>query len=448
MCVAILKPHDKVVSEGTLKSCFDTNPHGAGFMYSKGGKVIVKKGYFEFPAFLEAYKEHSEGPAKDTAIAIHFRIMTAGEKNELNCHPHVVADDLAFIHNGIISGFTIANSPKSDTIHWMEDAILPLYKAFGKNLISAGRIWRMLEADIGTYNKMVFLSGGPKAFYWILNEKQGTWSDGSWFSNMSWKTYVYDASKWKNRDFTNGSGSTSDLPISLPPYQGHRGKWDRKGEKEWKKDIKEVDNEIAAREARDEYAKRQGLRSASNNGCFVPWWQNPPGSKFATGKWFPWKDYFAEWPDESGPYEWWLQGFASPDDFRDSDRIGAIPEPRPILSMREKKTGCCPESMSSAMEPTSGSTTAVADKTFECPDIEADDGMEDVITDADNNIVASAMMRTVFPEPLADRQERNQRARVLEEVFSQCRTCLKELNDDEKANDDLLCVNCFLNTQS
>lgn len=190
MCVAVYKPHDAEISEADLRACFVKNPDGAGFMYhdQAAKKVITSKGYFTFDAFYKAYLEHLAGPAKHTGMAIHFRIGTSGAKDETNCHPHIVADDFAFIHNGVMSEFAYAKSPLSDTAHFMDEILKPLYGSFGCEFLRKAKSFSMIEKYIGTYNKMLFMDGA--GYYWIMNKSQWDNVGGVMFSNLHWRPVV------------------------------------------------------------------------------------------------------------------------------------------------------------------------------------------------------------------------------------------------------------------
>ena len=44
MCIAILKPKDKVLDKELLENCSINNPDGCGFAYlNDEGKIIIKK---------------------------------------------------------------------------------------------------------------------------------------------------------------------------------------------------------------------------------------------------------------------------------------------------------------------------------------------------------------------------------------------------------------------
>lgn len=202
MCVAIFKPPGKIIPKETLRLCFERNADGAGFMYPLEGKVIVVKGLFTFAAFWKAYKEHVLATHAGVGAVIHFRIGTSGKKNEVNCHPHVVAEDLAFVHNGILSSYAKSQSEFSDTIHFRDEIIKPIYDVMGQEMFRNPAVRTLVEDHITT-SKMIFLSGS--GFAWMLNKRLGTEIDGVWYSNTIWQPYVAPKEPWRDRN-TNFSG--------------------------------------------------------------------------------------------------------------------------------------------------------------------------------------------------------------------------------------------------
>lgn len=111
MCIIVIKPAGvSLPTLETLETCFWNNPHGAGFMYAKGGRVHIQKGYMDFFDFLDGIR----GIEKHMTTVIHFRYATSGGISPEHCHPfplsqttrmlrktHVVSDAGA-CHNGII----------------------------------------------------------------------------------------------------------------------------------------------------------------------------------------------------------------------------------------------------------------------------------------------------------------------------------------------------------
>ena len=177
MCIAIMKSENKKINKATLKRCYDANPDGAGFMFAENKELKVKKGYFTFKDFYKEYKPH-----ENKQVLIHFRIKTHGPIDKNNCHPFLVNNGLGFIHNGIISGY--GDDKESDTIAFNKAILKKLVAKHGNNSLFDDPMVELIENVIG-YSKLVFLDRHGN--YKIMNEDKGSWHDGIWYSNNSWK---------------------------------------------------------------------------------------------------------------------------------------------------------------------------------------------------------------------------------------------------------------------
>ena len=112
MCVICVSP--KGSSQPTrdeIRAMFRHNPHGAGIMFPRKGKVHISKGYMDIEEFEELLDFYKFG-VNDTVV-YHFRISTqAGVCPEmtqpfplgaLEDTPEIETDArIAFCHNGII----------------------------------------------------------------------------------------------------------------------------------------------------------------------------------------------------------------------------------------------------------------------------------------------------------------------------------------------------------
>ena len=179
MCLAIYKPQNKKVIKSEMETAWESNDDGAGFAYPYKGKVIIEKGFMTFNSFWNAIEPHMDKP-----MAIHFRWSTHGLVDENNCHPFAITDELAMIHNGVISGIDITDKEKSDTRTFVDDYVKPIHKG-DKKFIYSDYGKRTLQACIGSGSKLVFID--KKANYVIVNEEAGEWQDGVWYSNNSHK---------------------------------------------------------------------------------------------------------------------------------------------------------------------------------------------------------------------------------------------------------------------
>ena len=179
MCIAINKPENKLIPHVYLEESWKNNDDGAGFMYAEDGKLHIKKGFMHFHEFMRAYEPHEEKPC-----VVHFRIATHGATDQTNTHPFQVADDLGFVHNGIISKVDCRDDKqKSDTFHFNEKILKPLYKK-DKGFIRNPVIGELIQSYIGM-SKLVFLT--KKGDSIIVNAAAGKEEDGIWYSNTSYK---------------------------------------------------------------------------------------------------------------------------------------------------------------------------------------------------------------------------------------------------------------------
>lgn len=133
MCVICASPagtRQPTIKE--IKAMFEWNPHGAGYMVARGGKVQLHKGFMDIDDFLWALKsEHFT--AKDPVV-YHFRISTQAGVNPEMTHPFPLSNrkpmmkalDLTcpcgVAHNGIIPLTTDKNNHEySDTALFIAD---------------------------------------------------------------------------------------------------------------------------------------------------------------------------------------------------------------------------------------------------------------------------------------------------------------------------------------
>lgn len=181
MCVAIYKPAGKVITDAVLFDCYKTNSDGAGFAcIDSDGKIFVYK-TMVYTEFLDKYKTYAE-KLPTSPFIIHFRIATHGKVDTFNCHPFIINNEMAFIHNGVIRDVPACpDKLKSDTQIFNEQVLQVLPPNWETN---AG-IKTLIEKFIfGSKLAVLHVNGTVTLF----NEKSGTWEDGVWFSNMLWKT--------------------------------------------------------------------------------------------------------------------------------------------------------------------------------------------------------------------------------------------------------------------
>lgn len=197
MCIIVAKPANTEVSVANLYNMWLNNPHGAGLMYARNGKLEVVKGLMTFTQLLTAYRT-----VEDEKMVIHFRWRTHGPLLGKLTHPFVISPSVGMVHNGIIPDLK-ATRRESDTSTYAKI----LQNRYNDPMVAIENIRNRVDVlvEIGL-SKLVFMNAEGKIQ--ILNEQMGHWGeDGCWYSNHSYvapkvynKTFGltdYDPANWK-----------------------------------------------------------------------------------------------------------------------------------------------------------------------------------------------------------------------------------------------------------
>lgn len=113
MCViAVSKKGARQPSSSEIKTAFEHNPDGAGYMYARAGKVHIRKGFMTLDELQDALDQ--EQFTDQDAVVYHFRVSTQAGVNPKMTHPFPVYHDIramnlqsvkcdiGIAHNGII----------------------------------------------------------------------------------------------------------------------------------------------------------------------------------------------------------------------------------------------------------------------------------------------------------------------------------------------------------
>ena len=116
----------------TLKTMFDNNPHGAGYMTARNGRVEISKGYMSWNEFVRAINYERFG--EEHPVVYHFRISTQAGVNPEMTHPFPLTSDIkntklldlscpiGVAHTGIVTLTTNrADKEYSDTAHYIAE---------------------------------------------------------------------------------------------------------------------------------------------------------------------------------------------------------------------------------------------------------------------------------------------------------------------------------------
>lgn len=227
MCIICTKPkYVTMPSTNTLRRCWESNPQGAGYMYTDPSTrlVVGKKGFMKLDDFL---KELSDPRFDKLNVVIHFRIATHGGVNPQATHPFPLSgkkDDLNALqwvdrcgvaHNGIIPNFGTQQG-LSDT----QDFIKKVLSKAGEHVLHPG-VLRVAESMIGA-SRMVIMRRDR-----IVRLGTG-WVNfkGCWYSNSGYKKQKYaqyGTATTCGKDITYSGWPTNraweSMPNSYPAVQ-------------------------------------------------------------------------------------------------------------------------------------------------------------------------------------------------------------------------------------
>lgn len=185
MCLAIYCEAGATCAESDLRTAFDANPDGAGFMYINGGGSLVLEKFLDFDPFLKAL-DRAQDENGDSPFGIHFRWATHGSKGLENVHPFRVDKYTGMLHNGVLPVVMGKGSKRSDTAVFAEDYLTRLSPTWYDDPM----LFDMVE-QYCTGSKLVVLTTNPAAQYsaYIVNEDAGHWNTANdvWYSNRSYE---------------------------------------------------------------------------------------------------------------------------------------------------------------------------------------------------------------------------------------------------------------------
>jgi hypothetical protein len=180
MCIAILCPKGTEITAQQFRNSWDNNYNGAGLMYNDdNNKLHVVKEMEDcdklYKKYVSLVKKHP-----NATFVLHFRISNRGVINRANCHPFKVNSELGFVHNGTI--LSVDKDDKMSDTNIFNRSILRKLPHVDVNFLSNGAVQSILGDFIGR-SKIVFLDNAGD--YAILNEEDGYWEEGIWYSNDS-----------------------------------------------------------------------------------------------------------------------------------------------------------------------------------------------------------------------------------------------------------------------
>ena len=184
MCVICVSSKGaKQPSAENIRKMFEANPHSAGYMFPKDGKVEIHKGYRAIEELL--WDLERENFTEQDVVIYHFRIATQAHRIEMS-QPFPVTDniedlealdivaDTGIAHNGILA--QTSNGDK-----WLSDTAIYIRENIAGRKITYEFVENLAEDTAG--NRLAILEGNGNFHL------TGTWTyeNGLYYSNENWK---------------------------------------------------------------------------------------------------------------------------------------------------------------------------------------------------------------------------------------------------------------------
>ena len=208
MCLlCVIKPGFTPTRE-QLRNAADDNPHGYGYAFHCGDKIITGRG-MDADEVIDRFLRLRSGMPNTWAM-FHARYTTHGVTDKSNCHPFRVGGQESTVigHNGIIPIPVAKGDHRSDTRvfadDWLPEFLTDLDDPKG---------FADLEKFVGSSKVAVFTTDERLKFQvYILNEEMGHWSkdDGIWWSNYAYLPSRYSQYAYSSRGHNYGFGNWWD----------------------------------------------------------------------------------------------------------------------------------------------------------------------------------------------------------------------------------------------
>lgn len=188
MCLlAYISPDAPINWSGLEISC-ENNPDGFGWALHTGDQLLTGRSMdadVALATFDDAIKAYPGAHA-----LFHSRWATHGTKNEENCHPFWVgeAKQTVLAHNGVLRFPMPKNEWRSDTRYYAETSLAQRSMTF---LDKPKKLAKLADQIKGSKFVIFTLEDTRRPFY-IVNEQDGHWIDGTWWSNSSYMPYQYN----------------------------------------------------------------------------------------------------------------------------------------------------------------------------------------------------------------------------------------------------------------
>ena len=191
MCLLCFSTDSTAINWSGLETACANNPDGFGWSLHLGDHLLVGRSLDSSTALQTYWEATRSHPGAGSMF--HARWATHGPVTLDNCHPFALGQTSHTLigHNGILDVEVPKGSMRSDTRIFCE-TLLPRQ---GIRALDNRRKRAALEAWLGGSKLVIFttLEKMSEQVY-ILNEHQGEWVDGTWWSNDSYIPSMW--SRW------------------------------------------------------------------------------------------------------------------------------------------------------------------------------------------------------------------------------------------------------------
>ena len=209
MCIIIVGLGVECPDRDVLEDSCLANPDGVGWSIltvdDNGARRLITRKYIDdvrgVSEFLAAMA--IEGDSVLYSV-FHARIGTHGAVMEENCHPFPVGDNSGtfLFHNGIMPECHTKDDPRTDSAIFAAEWLPAIG---GVNALARPQVEAIVK-DFARGSKLVIV-GTALPVPIIINEEDGEWQEGLWFSNQSHK---YGAWRTWGPSTIGGISSTDD----------------------------------------------------------------------------------------------------------------------------------------------------------------------------------------------------------------------------------------------
>lgn len=220
MCLIVQCNKDIPVTRAFVEDVLKRNDDGFGAMWVEDNRIHHYKCINpKLDEVMEKIKEIEQyGPY------LHFRMRTHGKIDHTNAHPYYCGHGIYVMHNGVLSTSTKSDESLSDTWHFIDQVVKPLFNQArnAHDLLRDIAFTTVIKAYAGYSNRLVFMDRGGAILVnhdsWVQITNEHTGCAGLYVSNSyAWNERSFDPPKQATA-YTRNKYSAPVTNHSFHPY--------------------------------------------------------------------------------------------------------------------------------------------------------------------------------------------------------------------------------------